>query len=334
MKYIPLNEDFDGTDFFSRFTLDVLGKTIFNHEFERIEGKNDKYYQAYRRVLSVVTGATGILLTLSPWMEKVPLKSIREYLDSIDILVDFFNEMIEQHKDKDEDSILARLIKSVRVTSTSTTDDTVSISRHELLANLWLFFLAGHDTTAIALAWALNCLREYPDIQEKVYQEIHTTIGPDKIPSFEDLEKLVYLDLFIREVLRLHPPISNLLTRYAKEDLKYKDKIIPKGTRLGVFFPILQTNPDYWEDPLKFDPDRFLPENKKGRNHFIYLPFSAGPRECIGTQFSLVEQILFLARFIQKFKVVDPVNTRPMTMQTIMSLGRMKPSIVRFEKRI
>jgi cytochrome P450 len=334
MGILPVGEDYDVTDFFSRFTLDVLGKTIFNHDFDRLGGKNDKYYRAYKTVLGIATSSTGVALALCPWVEYLPLKAIKEFNESVDVMVQFFNEMIEQHKDKVEDCILARLIKSGHINATvDTTNDTVSLSRKELISNLWIFFLAGHDTTSIALAWALNCLREFPDMQEKIYQEILSTIGPDKIPSSEDLNKLTYLDCFIQEVLRLHPPVSSVMTRIATEDVKYKDKIIPKGSRVTIFFPIVHTNPYYWDEPYKFNPDRFTHENKKGRNHFMHIPFSAGLRQCIGTNFSLVEQRLFLVRCLQRFKVLDPVKTKPFPQEGIMSLGRMKPIFVKFERR-
>jgi len=331
---IPLNSDLELSDFFSRFTLDVLGKTIFNHDFNRIDGKNDQYYNAYKKILGFFNTKTGMALMLLPWIEDLPLKGIKEFHSSIDLILQFFNEMIEQHKDKDEDSILAKLIKSGNHDSSKTdsNNNDGTLSRQELIANIWIFFLAGHDTTSSALTWALNCLREYPDIQEKVYNEIQSVIG-DKIPTHEDLDKLVYLDCFIQEVLRLHPPVSSLASRVATEDLKYKDKVIPKGTRVGIFFHIVQTNPEFWEDPLKFDPDRFKPENKKGRNHFMHLPFSAGLRQCIGTQFSLVEQRLFLTRLVQKYKVVDPVSTPPFPMDDFVVLGKYNSVNVRFEPR-
>jgi len=330
IKTIPRNSDLELSDFFSRFTLDVLGKAIFNHDFNRIDGENDKYYTAYKNIIGFFGTKTGKVLMLLPWIEDLPLKGVKEFHSSVDLILQFFNEMIEQHRDKDEDSILAKLIKSG---TESNNKDIGTLSRQELIANIWIFFLAGHDTTSTALTWALNCLRAYPDIQEKVYNEIQSVIGLDKIPTYEDLDKLTYLDCFIQEVLRLHPPVGSLASRVATEELKYKDKVIPKGTRIGIFFHIIQTNPEYWEDPLKFDPERFKPENKKGRNHFMYLPFSAGLRQCIGTQFSLVEQRLFLTRLVQKYKVVDPVNIAPFPMNDFVAFGKYNNVSVRFEPR-
>jgi len=81
----------------------------------------------------------------------------------------------------------------------------------------------------------------------------------------------------------------------------------------------LMNNPDYWEDPEVFNPDRFTMEKRKGRHHFLHIPFSAGHRQCIGTNFSLIEQKLFLVRLLQKYKVVDPKNNKPLGMDQFIS---------------
>jgi len=207
------------------------------------------------------------------------------------------------------------------------------LKREELLSDLWVLFLAGHETTSTALVWACNCLREYPDIQEKLFREIESKLGLEKVPTEEDLSQLTYLDCFINEVLRLHPPVTVLGTREAVEDVPYKDQIIPKGARVGILFQALHTNPEYWEDPDRFDPDRFLPEKKKGRNHFIHIPFSSGLRQCIGTSFSLVEQRLFLSRLLQKYRVIDPVKNNAFPMNHFILLGKNNQINVRFAKR-
>jgi len=168
--------------------------------------------------------------------------------------------------------------------------------------------LAGHETTATALTYECICLARYPDIQEKIYQEIQNTIG-DNVPTIDDLSKLSYLDCFINETMRLHPAAPFLPTRVATKDFKYNNHVIPKDTIVGIHIAAVQKNPEFWPNPEKFDPDRFLPENRKGRHHYAFLPFSSGPRQCIGNVFSLIEQRLFLTRLIQKFRVLPPKNS-------------------------
>jgi len=152
--------------------LDILGKTVFNHDFGRLDGKNDKYYQAYKTIMRTTNHPLGLLLRMIPQMEKFPMQWIKDYLNSVDTLVNFFSQMLQEHKD--DNSILGNLMMGSELENKDQ-----ALSKEELLANVWIFFLAGHETTASALTWALNCLREYPDIQEKLHQEIKEKFGSD-----------------------------------------------------------------------------------------------------------------------------------------------------------
>jgi cytochrome P450 len=326
LQKLPVNSDFEISDFCSRFTLDILGKSIFNHDFGRIEGRNDKYYIAYKNITGGLSTTKGLLLGVLPFVGSLPFQFVKEHKESVDLIISLFSDIIEQSKDKNDNSILSNMIQHTAL------DSTGKLSKNELIANIWVLFLAGHDTTSSALIWACNCLRNYQEIQEKVYQEIRSVIGQN-IPTEEDLEKLVYLDCFIQEVLRLHSPAPALVTRAAEKDVQYKDMIIPKGARVGLFFQEIHTNPEFWDDPLKFDPDRFRPENRKGRNHFLHMPFSAGPRQCIGTQFSLIEQKLFITRLLQKYRIVDPVSVKPWPMDKFLGFGVENNVPIRFVKR-
>jgi len=320
----PVNEDMEISSFFSRFTLDILGKAIFNHDFGRIEGKNDQYYSAYQQILRTFVSPLVFFALVWP---KVPLKVNRDLNEGIDTIIQFFSEMIAQHQGKHDSSVLSHLLAGVEST------EGPSLTQQELISNIWTLFIAGHETTSGALTWACNCLRAYPEIQEKLFNEIQSKIGLDKVPTEEDLIQLTYLDCFINEVLRLHSPVFFLTTREATEDIKYKDQIIPKGAAVGILFPALQTNPEYWEDPETFNPDRFLPENKKGRHHFVHIPFSAGIRQCIGTNFSMTEQRLFLTRLLQQYRIVEPREKASFPTTKFLKFGEKNEVNIRLEKR-
>jgi len=284
-------------------------------------------YIDYKNITGGISTKKGLLLAIVPFVESLPFKFVKEHKENVDLIINLFSEMIEQHKDKNDNSILSNMIQHTAL------DSTGKLSKKELIANIWILFTAGHDTTSTALIWACNCLRNYQEIQEKVYQEIISVIGHENIPTEEDLEKLVYLDCFIQEVLRLHSPVSYLISRVAGKDVQYKDMIIPKGVSVGIFCQELHTNPEFWDDPLEFNPERFRPENRKGRNHFLHMPFSAGPRQCIATQFSLMEQKLFISRLLQKYRIVDPVSVKAWPMEEFLAFGSENNVPVRFVKR-
>jgi len=182
------------------------------------------------------------------------------------------------------------------------------LSLEEIVGNVIIFFLAGHETNTTTLSWAIYELSQHQDIQEKIFQEIQNKIG-NKNPNFDEID-VEYLDCFILENLRLHEPLGLSPTREATTDLDYNGLIIPKGSLLSLNYHTIHRNPEFWPDPEKFDPDRFLPDQKKDRHRFAYVPFSAGPRQCIGMNLSLIEQRLFLIRLLQKF-IVLPSKTQP-----------------------
>jgi len=204
------------------------------------------------------------------------------------------------------------------------------LSRVELISNIFGLFIAGHETTATALSAVSNLMRAYPDLQEKLFLEMNEHIGTEKVPTLEELEKLTYLNQFLEESLRLY--VSGILpTRKATEDIVYKDIIIPKGVTVGINISAIHENPNYWENPEEFDPDRFSVENKKGRNNFAYMPFSLGPRQCIGNTFSLIEQKLFVVRLLQKFRVLNPKSFPPLDVKQKIRFAQ--PLYIAFERR-
>jgi len=280
--------------------LDLLGKSIFHYDFGRLDGKGDKLYSAYKAILAYSRTRAGRLTAIFPVLDKLPIPAITEFHRSIDYIKNHFNQIIKERGGKNYGDILDSLLSAVEDKSGE------KLSHVELLSNLWIFFIAGHETTASALSWACICLATYQDIQEKLYQEVITKIGENAMPTLEQLSDMSYLDQFIQELLRLHSPVQLLPSRKTMEDLKYKQYLLPKGSTIGINFNAIHRHPKYWPEPNKFDPERFTPENKKGRHHFAYLPFSLGPRQCIGNVFSLIEQRLFLVRLLQKFRILPP----------------------------
>jgi len=313
-----VNEDLEVMDLFYRFSLDLLGHTIFNHDFGRIEGKNDKYYKAYRCIIQTLNNPLYVMLPrYFPMTDKLPLKAIRDYNDAIDTFIQLFEDMIEEHKEKDG-SILSELLKGLE----STPNGQPLLTKEELISNIWILFIAGHETTTTSLSSSFNLLRAYPEIQEKLFQEISEKIGTEKFPTESELLSLEYLDCFIQESLRLHDSVPALWSRVATEDIPYKGMIIPKGAFVGLFFHIIQTNPEYWDEPEKFRPERWSAEERKRDHHrYAYLPFSAGPHECIGKNFSLLEQKLFIVRFLQMYKVVEPVKSKCFPVERMITAG-------------
>ncbi|XP_076444452.1 cytochrome P450 4F12-like [Babylonia areolata] len=164
------------------------------------------------------------------------------------------------------------------------------------------FMFEGHDTTASAVSWTLHSLSEHPDIQNKVQQEVDRVLqGRDSDDiEWDDLSQLEYLTMVIKEGMRLHCPVPGV-ARHLTEPLTVEGVTLPVDTVCSISIQNLHHNPTVWPDPYVFNPDRFHPENAKGRDSYAFVPFSAGPRNCIGQHFAMNEQKVVLARLLRRF---------------------------------
>ncbi|XP_070163292.1 cytochrome P450 4C1-like [Polyergus mexicanus] len=198
--------------------------------------------------------------------------------------------------------------------------DGVSLTDEDLRAHVTTFIFAGHDTTAISVSWALFCIGNDFKCQEKIHEELKEVFKDSQSPaSVKELSQLKYLERVIKESRRLYPSIP-MIIRKISEDVKIDNYVIPKGTSIGVPIMLVHRNPAIWSDPLKFDPDRFLPENLKNIHPYAYIPFSAGPRNCIGQKFAAIEEKIILAAILRKWRVKSMKTHEEMTIRNYMVL--------------
>lgn len=169
--------------------------------------------------------------------------------------------------------------------------------RDQLLTML----IAGHDTSTALLVWTLYLLGRHSAALARVQAEVDATLGDaDAPPTFEQVEALTYLDLVIKEALRLYPPI-HVGNRVAREDLVLQGYTVPARTRVMYSIYLSHRDLRYWSDPERFDPERFDKALHPAPPAFAYVPFGGGPRNCIGAAFAQVEAKVALARILQRF---------------------------------
>ncbi|XP_021786510.2 cytochrome P450 4F2 isoform X3 [Papio anubis] len=172
--------------------------------------------------------------------------------------------------------------------------------------------LPGHDTTASGLSWVLYHLAKHPEYQERCRQEVQELLK-DREPKeieWDDLAQLPFLTMCIKESLRLHPPVP-AISRCCTQDIVLPDgRVIPKGVICHISVLGTHHNPAVWPDPEVYDPFRFDPENIKERSPLAFIPFSAGPRNCIGQTFAMAEMKVVLALTLLRFRVL-PDHTEP-----------------------
>ncbi|KAL6441533.1 hypothetical protein ACFW04_003590 [Cataglyphis niger] len=205
--------------------------------------------------------------------------------------------------------------------------DGVSLTDEDLRAQVSTFLFAGHDTTAVSISWALFCIGNDPQCQEKIHEELKEIFKDSQRPaSIKELSQLKYLERVIKESRRLYPSIPIIL-RKISEDVKMGNYVIPKNTLVAVPIMLIHRNPAIWQDPLKFDPDRFLPENLKQIHSYAYIPFSAGSRNCIGQKFAVIEEKVILTAILRKWRVKSMKMHEEMTMHNSAVLRPSEESI-------
>ncbi len=191
--------------------------------------------------------------------------------------------------------------------------------RNEVLTML----LAGHETTANALTWAWALLHQNPDAERKLHAELDEVLG-GRAPTAEDVPRLVYTRRVLDETLRLYPPIYSIVRKVVADDTVCGYRV-RGGSSLYLSPYVTQRLAEFWPDPERFDPDRFMPEQVAARPRYAYLPFLGGPRQCIGNTFALMEGTLILATLGQRHRprMVEGYTLEPEPLLTLRPMGEL-----------
>ena len=171
----------------------------------------------------------------------------------------------------------------------------------QLRVEVTTFLLAGQETTSLALTWTWYLLSQHPEAQERLDAEVDAALD-GRPPEFADLAMMPYARMVIDEALRLYPPAWGFSRQALAED-ELGGFRLPRGWLAFVIPYVLHRLPAYWEDPERFDPERFSPERSADRPKFVYLPFGAGPRQCIGNHFALIEAHIVVTTLAQRFRL-------------------------------
>jgi cytochrome P450 family 4 len=179
------------------------------------------------------------------------------------------------------------------------------LSDEEIQQQVDTIMFEGHDTTAAGSSFTLCMLGVHQDIQEKVLQEQYAIFGDsNREVTFADTIEMKYLERVIMETLRMYPPVP-IIARRVNEDVKLVSTncTIPAGTTVIVGIYKLHRNPDNYENPEVFNPDNFLPEKTQNRHYYSFVPFSAGPRSCVGRKYAMLKLKILLSTIVRNFHI-------------------------------
>ena len=204
------------------------------------------------------------------------------------------------------------------------------MSERELLDEVLTLVVAGHETTASALNWTWWLLSHHPQVERRLHEE-QDRVGDLGTASYADLDRLPYLFAVLQESMRLYPP-GWLLTRRSIGPDRLGGHALPPGTDVFLSPFVVHRHPAIWDNAEAFDPDRFEPGQAEGRHKLAYIPFAAGPRHCIGQNFSIFEMMLHLNGATRRFRL-RPVVPGPVELEARINLRPARDIFMRVEKR-
>ncbi|KAE9612863.1 Cytochrome P450 97B2 [Lupinus albus] len=323
---------------FSSLALDVIGLSVFNYDFGSVTKESPVIKAVYGTLFEAEHRSTFYI----PYW-KLPFASCivprqRKFQRDLKIINDCLDELIRNAKESRQETDVEKLqqrdylnLKDASLLRFLVDMRGADVDDRQLRDDLMTMLIAGHETTAAVLTWAVFLLAQNPDKMKKAQAEVDSVLGSDK-PTYESLKQLQYIRLIVVESLRLYPQPPLLIRRSLKPDVLpggYKgDKdgyAIPAGTDVFLSVYNLHRSPYFWDNPHDFEPERFLVERKNEEiegwagfdpsrspgalypneiiSDFALLPFGGGPRKCVGDQFALMESTVALAMLLQKFDV-------------------------------
>lgn len=270
-----------------RLTLGVVGWTLFDADVEGEAREIGDALKGLLQYLERITSPLGIL------MEKFPLPGGGKFKKGLDRINQTIYRIIEERRNSIEDrgDLLSMLLMD---------QDGESMSNQQVRDEAITLFLAGHETTAIALSWAWYEIAKNPEIEVKLHAELDAQLG-GRIPTVQDLPNLTYTYKIFKESLRKYPP-AFIFGRQALIDYSADGYVIPKGSVILISPYVLQHDASLYENPETFNPDRWTDEFEAGLHRHAFIPFGGGPRVCIGEGFAWIEGQLVLATLAQAWR--------------------------------
>jgi cytochrome P450 len=273
---------------------EVISRILFSTEHREVSAVMDRISGQYR------TETMVDLLDFIPLLNRAR-RSFRRRMDHrmfrhMAATIDQVIERRTREGDATRDDLMSRLML-MRDQETGN-----RISTEELRTNAATLYTVGHETVAQTLTWIWYLLSQHPQHERKLHRELDTVLA-GRSPAHEDIDNLPYTRMIIEEALRLYPPFYTLAWREALADDEVCGVAIPRGATISIVPWILHRHRKLWEQPDRFDPERFLPDRSAGRPRMAFLPFGAGPRVCTGAAFAMTETTMILAAVAQRYRL-------------------------------
>lgn len=273
----------------SHLTLEIIIRAMFS---DRLKGGVEELAEAFKVASSFMLWRSQQMWAPPLW---VPVSKNAAYNKALKVLNDTVYPLIADARKNPGNDLLDMLLEMRDAdTGEGMTDQQV---RDEVVT----IFFAGHETSAMVMTWLFYLLSQHSDVEAKVRKEIDDVLG-ERAPTFADLPKMTYTQKVLNETLRLYPA-AYLFAREGIKDHVLDGYKIPAGTMIFLTPYVTHRNPKFWDDPERFDPERFNSDQVAKRPSHVYFPFGEGPHLCIGNNFALTEMQLILTMAFQRYKI-------------------------------
>nr|AIX87527.1 P450 carotenoid beta-ring hydroxylase [Lycium ruthenicum]QDZ37645.1 CYP450 protein [Pogostemon cablin] len=314
-------EDVEMESLFSHLTLDIIGKAVFNYDFDSLTvdtGIVEAVYTVLREaedrsVSPIPVWEIPIWKDISPKLKKVnaALKLIN---DTLDDLISTCKRMVDEEELQFHEEYMNEKDPSILHFLLASGDE---VSSKQLRDDLMTMLIAGHETSAAVLTWTFYLLSKEPSVMAKLQDEVDSVLG-DRFPTIEDLKKLRYTTRVINESLRLYPQPPVLIRRSIEEDI-VGGYPIKRGEDFFISVWNLHRCPNHWEEADRFNPERWPldgPNPNETNQNYSYLPFGGGPRKCVGDMFATFENVVAVAMLVRRFNFQIAIGAPPVKMTT------------------
>ncbi len=291
----------------SRLALGIASTTLCSCD---ISGEADVVGQALNTVIHFINDRMNRFLRPPLWL---PTPGNLRFKRALRILNTKVYGIIEQRRreKKPAGDLLDMFLEA-------TDEETgLGMTDRQLRDELLTFLMAGHETTAVAMAWTWYLLSLHPEVRRRLHAEVAGVLQ-GRVPAADDVPQLKYTRMVIEESLRLYPPVYGVMRDAAADD-EIGGFPIPAKSYIVLCQFITHRHPAFWENPEGFDPERFTPERVAQRPRYAYFPFAGGPHQCIGNDFALLEAVLVVAMVSQRF-CLDLVPGHPVELEPTLTL--------------
>ncbi|XP_053699161.1 cytochrome P450 4d8-like [Sabethes cyaneus] len=341
-------EEFDIYDYVTLYALDSICATSMGVQVHAQDDPNNEYALAVkqmstfilRRIFSLFRSFPSLFF-LYPYAkdQKQVISKLHNFTNSV---IDSRRMLLEQEKantkvafDLHEEDMYSKKKITFLDLLLNVTVDGKPLSREDIREEVDTFMFEGHDTTTSGISFTIWHLAKYQDIQQRLYEEIIRVLGKENTAgrlTNMQIQELEYLDMVIKESLRLMPPVP-IIGRTLVEDMEMNGTTIPAGTTISIKIYNIHRNPKIWPEPEKFIPERFSKTNESTRGPYDYIPFSAGSRNCIGQRYAMMELKVTLIKLLANYRVLPGESMAKMEVKTDLILRPDKGIPIKLQHR-